>query len=240
MTFGVLWHSHSFRTRYQFVGRNTGKQFGLKSITFVKQSSQPKKRRRRAAAALQRPIARCERSGWRRSAKIMSCAFRYHADGRPPPSLRWLIHHVVSIVQANCRDTQSKSIDCQTIVRRRGSCIHANSGGHRRISLKSLRAWQNQTGREVTDEVGSRREKLALMHYEDFLKLLLSEQRADVDDAVRRVRKRMSIAELCDNTLAPALVKLGWMHYQRGELDDYQINGACQRVRSLLFRISDN
>lgn len=112
-------------------------------------------------------------------------------------------------------------------------------GGHRRISLRSLHAWQNETGREVTDEVGSRREKLTLLHYDDFLKLLLNQQRADVDDAVRRVRKRLAIAELCDNTLAPALVKLGWMH-QRGELDDYQISVACQRVRSLLFRMSDN
>ena len=112
-------------------------------------------------------------------------------------------------------------------------------GGHRRISLKSLRAWQNQTGREANERVGNRREKLPLLHYEDFLKLLLNDQRADVDDAVQRVRKRLSIAELCDNTLAPALVKLGWMH-QRGELDDYQIHSACQRVRSLLFRMSDN
>lgn len=112
-------------------------------------------------------------------------------------------------------------------------------GGHRRISLKSVRAWQSHTGREVTEEVGSRRERLTLANYEEFTKLLLNDQRADLDEAVRRVRNRMSIAELCDNTLAPAMIKLGWMH-QRGEVDRYQLHAACQRVRSLLFRLSDN
>lgn len=112
-------------------------------------------------------------------------------------------------------------------------------GGHRRISLRSVRDWQNQTGREVTDQVGGRRERLMLVNYQDVIKLLLNEKRADVDEAVRRVRKRMSIAELCDNTLAPALVKLGWMH-QCGEIDRYQLNAACQRIRSLLFRMSDS
>ncbi len=112
-------------------------------------------------------------------------------------------------------------------------------GGHRRISLKSIRVWQNKAGHEVTEDVGSRRERLPLVNYDDFIKLLLNEQRVDIDEAVRRVRKRFSIAEICDHTLAPALVKLGWMH-QRGEISHYQLGAACQRIRSLLFRMSDS
>ncbi len=112
-------------------------------------------------------------------------------------------------------------------------------GGHRRISLKSVHAWQCHTGREVTEEIGRRRDRLPLVDYEEFIKLLLGEQRVDLDEAVRRVRKRFSIAELCDHTLAPALIKLGWMH-QHGEVDTYQLHAACQRVRSLLFRLSDD
>ena len=111
-------------------------------------------------------------------------------------------------------------------------------GGHRRISLKSVHSWQSNAGRELAEDIGARREKIPLSHYEDFIKLLLNEQRADVDEAVRTVRRRFSVAELCDHTLAPALVKLGWMH-QRGEIDRYQLNAACQRVRSLLFRLSE-
>lgn len=111
-------------------------------------------------------------------------------------------------------------------------------GGHRRISLKSVHAWQAGCGREVTEDVGSRRERLPLLHYEDFIRLLLNDHRADLDDAMRRVRKRISIAELCDNTFSPALAKMGWMH-QRHEIDGYQLNAACQRVRSLLFHLSN-
>ncbi len=112
-------------------------------------------------------------------------------------------------------------------------------GGHRRISLKSVREWQSSAGREPAEVVGGRRERSHLASYEDFVRLLLNDQRADLDEAVYRIRKRFSIAELCDNTLSPALVKLGWL-YERGEIDPYQLNAACQRVRSLLFRVCDS
>lgn len=111
-------------------------------------------------------------------------------------------------------------------------------GGHRRIALKSVRAWQTRCGHEVTENIVGRRERIPLLHCEDFIRLLLNDQRTDIDEAMRRVRRRMSVAELCDNTLAPSLVKLGWMHQCR-EIDDYQLNIACQRVRCLLFRLSD-
>ncbi len=112
-------------------------------------------------------------------------------------------------------------------------------GGHRRISLKSVRAWQQQAGQEASESVGGRRDRMLLSNCDDFIKMLLNEQPADIGEAVRRVRKRLSIAELCDNTLAPALVKLGWMH-QRDEIDRYQLVAACQRIRALLFRLSES
>ncbi|MCC6511713.1 MAG: excisionase family DNA-binding protein [Pirellulaceae bacterium] len=111
-------------------------------------------------------------------------------------------------------------------------------GGHRRISLRSVQSWQTGAGREVSLAVGAKRSPALVMNYTECCQQLLEDRRTDLSEAISIIRRRISVAELCDDILAPALVHLGCL-YNRGEIETYQVHVACQRMRSLLCQISE-
>lgn len=67
---------------------------------------------------------------------------------------------------------------------------------------------------------------------------LLSDRRGDLFSVIQTLRRRFSLAELCDSLFAPALVHLGEMW--PSQVEAYQVHNACQRLRSLLLRLADS
>ncbi len=111
-------------------------------------------------------------------------------------------------------------------------------GGHRRISLRSIRNWQMQAGRPANDVPTAMRLGTFALSYQQCANLLIGCTASELKAAADRCLKRLSIAELCDTVLAPALGHLD-NRFTRGETAAHCMQLACQRLRGLLFHLLD-
>ncbi len=112
-------------------------------------------------------------------------------------------------------------------------------GGHRRISHTSVNEWLASTGNCSTRSLVSMREPSMFVAVDDVLRHLIEDRNHDLYHDVNRMRRRHTLAEICDRVFAPALGKLGCLWGEKS-LGQYQLAVACQRMRGLLVRISSD